>query len=29
MDVGNFADLHSVNNFIDIERRQSYKIGYT
>jgi len=28
MDVGNFNDLHSANNFIqNIESRQNYKIG--
>ena len=28
MDVGNFDDLHSANNFIqNIEDRQSFKIG--
>ena len=28
MDVGNFHDLHSANNFIqNIESRQSFKIG--
>ena len=28
MDVGNFNDLHSANNFIqNIEGRQSFKIG--